>query len=165
MAAIFGVLIVGLAVMGASYAQWTEELTISGTVATGELAAEFSAISCSDNEVDMDVATCEVALEVDGESGTTKIAIITLDNAYPCYMCDVDLTISNTGTIPLHIASVDIVKPDELDVELTGEPVCKIVDAGDTLTFDLHIHVNDQADENSAYSFSATVNIDQFNNA
>jgi len=41
MAAVFGVLIIGLAVMAASYALWTETLSVTASVGTGILDAEF----------------------------------------------------------------------------------------------------------------------------
>jgi len=167
MAAIFGVLIIGLAVMAASYAQWTEKLDISGSVATGELDAGFSACSCTDNEVgtgyDAGVVSCELKDE-DGD-GDNELAEISITNAYPGYEANCTLTIMNTGSIPLRVASVNIDNPNpsELDVSISNDPTNTTLDVGETVTFNVVALVTENAEELSGYSFNVTVDIVQFN--
>ena len=43
---LFIILVIALALMGVGYALWSETLTISGTVNTGEVDVEFLNISC-----------------------------------------------------------------------------------------------------------------------
>ncbi len=170
MAAIFGVLIIGLAVMAASYAQWKETLTVSGGVATGELDAGFSECSCSDSDGDSvyegeGYVFC--ALIDNDNDGDNETAEITITNAYPCYTATCTLTIMNTGSIPLHVAGVNIVADPELDVSIPEDqdPTCTILDVGETVTFDVVAHVTENAAENGQYSFTVTVDIEQFNYA
>ena len=169
MVAIFGVLIIGLAVAGASYAMWTETLSVSGTVAAGELDAGFLECECSDSDGDgvyegEGHVLCELT-DTDGD-GDNETAVITIVNGYPCYTATCDLTIMNTGTIPLHVAGVNIVNADpELDVSISDDPTCTILDVGETATFDVEVHVNDNAAELGDYGFSVTVDIEQFNYA
>ena len=163
MAAIFGVLIIGLAVMAASYAQWTETLNVSGGVATGELNAGFSACSCSDNEgtgYDAGMVSCDL-------KDNNKTAEISITNAYPGYEAICTLTIMNTGSIPLHVAGVNIEADPGLDVSIPEDqdPTCTTLDVGETVTFDVVAHVTEYAGELSGYSFNVTVDIEQFNYA
>jgi len=164
MAAIFGVLIIGLAVMGASYAMWTETLSVSGTVGTGELDAEFTQALSSDNEVEYDVGENMCVLSDSDSDGDYDVATITLMNGYPSFECYTNLTIHNCGSIPLHIADVVINAPEELNVTIDDpSPVCTILEPCETVWLNLTTHVNDLAEENATYEFSATVEIEQFN--
>lgn len=166
MAALFATVLIALAVVGFSYAYWTETLTIEGSIAMGELDAEFSAATCEDNEVEPpEVGTCSVVLSDSDQDGDNDTATITIGNAYPSYVCDVNLTIHNCGTIPLKVVGVVITNPnpDKVEVTLTNDPAGKTLAPSETLTFDLHIHITEGAEEKSNYSFSAVVNIAQFN--
>jgi predicted ribosomally synthesized peptide with SipW-like signal peptide len=166
MVALFAGILIALAVIGFTYAYWTETIKIEGSVATGELDAEFSAATCKDNETPPpDVGTCTVTLSDSDNDGDNDTATITISNAYPSYVCDVTLTIHNCGTIPLKVVSVTITNPNpnELEVTLTNDPAGKTLAPSETLTFDLHIHVKDGAAEKASYSFSAVVDIAQFN--
>ena len=168
MAAIFGVLIIGLAVMAASYAQWTETLNVSGGVATGKLDAGFSACSRSDSDGDGAYAGeglvfCELK---DGDNdGDNESAEITISNAYPGYEANCTLTIKNTGSIPLHVKAVNVgnPNPEALSVSIVNDPSCTTLDVGETVTFDVVAHVTEAAGELSDYSFTVTVDIEQFN--
>ena len=161
MTAIFAALIVGMIVAGASYAYWTQSLGISGTVATGELDAALSNESVTDNDpVDMDVGTCEIELSDDLYSAT-----ITIANGYPSYQCTADLNIDNTGTIPIRIASVTVTGVNEtaLEVLISDNPTSTILETGETVVFDVVTHVTEGADENSVYTFTVAIEVEQFN--
>jgi len=164
-AGLFAVVLIALAVLGFTYAYWTETIKIEGSVATGELDAEFSAATCKDNEGNIDVGTCTVTLIDTDNDKDNDTATITITNAYASYACDVNLTIRNCGTIPLKVVGVTITNnhPDYLEVTLTNDPAGKTLAPSETLTFDLHIHVKDGAAEKATYSFSAVVDIAQFN--
>lgn len=164
MAALFATVLIALAVVGFTYAYWTETLTIEGSVATGELDVEYTTATCKDIE-DIDTGTCDVVLSDGDGDGDMDTATITIGNAYPSYVCDVDLTIHNCGTIPLKVVGVVITNthPDELEVTLTEDPAGKVLNPSDTLMFDLHIHIEVGAAEKSTYTFSAVVNVIQWN--
>ena len=117
MVAIFGVLIIGLAVAGASYAQWTETLTVEGYVETGELAVGFEDCETNDDGpccgdpagsidpwYDKNVASTNCYLETQigehEEAPIYKKMVITIENAYPDYVSEVNCTVANGGTIP-----------------------------------------------------------------
>ena len=166
--------IITLLALSLSYAQFSETLRIGGpgtpgnTVSTGELDAGFSACSCSDSDGD-GIHDGEVACELidnDGD-GDSELAVITIANAYPCYEATCNLTIEDTGSIPLHIKSVNIDNPDpdELDVSIENDPNCTILDVGRTVTLNVTAHVTENAGEEEYYNFTVTVDIQQFNYA
>ncbi|MEM2536220.1 MAG: hypothetical protein QW435_04400, partial [Candidatus Hadarchaeales archaeon] len=95
--AMFGALIVALAMTGVAFAHWTDTLYINGTVNTGKLDVSIENVICWDNEnvgKDYSGITCGV------EGDTLKI---TVTNAYPCigYYCE--FKVKNEGTIPVHL--------------------------------------------------------------
>jgi len=183
MAAIFGVLIIGLAVMAASYAYWTETLSVSGSVATGELDAQFTA-AFTDDDGTVNNATLD-----DGDDGrdpsslgpnptryaydvATSVASITgphaaeitVANSYPDYYTTAWFDINNTGTIPVNISGVNLVNvPTELDVTKVVDPTGTILEPGETAQLGIGVHVTSGAGENATYTFSVTVDVEQFN--
>jgi len=155
--------------IGIGYAvYWSEALTVNGSVVTGELDAGFSECSCTDSDDGLGytgegLVSCE--LKDDDNDGDNELAVITINNAYPGYEATCTLTIMNTGTIPLHVKSVNINNPnsDELNVDITNDPTCTTLDVGETATLGLKVTVTDSAAENGQYSFTVTVDIEQFN--
>lgn len=114
-------LVLSLGLMGAGLAYWNETLTISGTVATGDLDVEFTDVSSNDPSGSndpgqtMDVAECIVTTDgPDGDGSSdpndTGLDGITIDinNAYPCYSPVVSFTVKNCGSIPVKIAAITI---------------------------------------------------------
>ena len=186
MAAIFGVLIIGLAVMAASYAYWTETLSVSGSVSTGNLDAQFAAAFTDDdgtvNNADKDYgdtgndpAECGPSSEEDPiarydydvaassasiSEDDPRTASITVSDSYPDYYTTAWFEIQNTGTIPVKI-SVETDAPDELEVSTDLEKTT--LKPGETTQLSVCVHVTDAAEEGASYSFSVTVDIAQFN--
>ncbi len=102
-------LVLSLGITGIGYAAWTDELTIDGTVEIGYVAVVLSPGDCSRPEI-----TCSVP--------APHTLVVTLTNAppagYDCYF-----TITNTGTIPVKIQSIDIDPagiPDGVEVFVLG---------------------------------------------
>jgi predicted ribosomally synthesized peptide with SipW-like signal peptide len=165
MVALFASVLIALAVVGFTYAWWTETLTISGTITTGELNVAFSgtpSTSCSD------YMTCTVSLEDGGEpdlSGHTDMSkmIVTVDNAYPCGWCNITFTISNVGTIPAKYTGMTGDVPAQLSVTLEGINVGDTIAVGGSKTCTLKIHVEESAVESATYTFTLTLNFGQFN--
>ena len=190
MAAIFGVLIIGLAVMAASYAYWTETLSVSGSVGTGNLDAQFAAAFTDDdgtvNNADKDYgdtgndpAECGPSSEEDPiarydydvaassasiSEDDPHTATITVSNSYPSYYTTAWFEIQNTGTIPAKIKSVNFANVStELDVSKVVDPTGTTLEPGETAQLGVCVHVKPDAAEGATYTFSVTVDIEQFN--
>lgn len=161
---LFMVLVGMLAAIGTGYALWSKTLNIQGSVQTGEVDADFDAATTNDPVgtidpgYDKDVASCEV-------SGVgTQTLTVTILNGYPSYTCAVDFLVTNTGTVPVKVQSFDITGvPPELDVTLTDLPVGTQIDPGIEAHGDVHIHVNQTAAELANYTFSAEIELVQWN--
>jgi len=183
MAAIFGVLIIGLAVMAASYAYWTETLSVSGSVTTGELDAQFTnAFTDDDGGVNntakdagddgKDPKECgpnpaRYGYDVAASSANITdphTAMITVSNSYPSYYTTAWFDIQNTGTIPVKIKSVNLEGvPTELNVTKVADPTGTILEPGETAQLGICVHVKPDAGEGATYTFSVTVDVEQFN--
>lgn len=145
--------VLALALMGVAYALWSETLEIDGTVHTGEVNVAFQNASDNDNGIDpnydKDVADCEVALGANGDSMT-----ITITNGYPSYTCTVTYEFFNDGTIPVILNTVTEESDPELTITQTGPSEGFQLDAGEHVTATIAIHVEQEAEELSDYSFS-----------
>ncbi|RLI26051.1 hypothetical protein DRO58_05855 [Candidatus Bathyarchaeota archaeon] len=118
-------LVFALMLTGFAYAHWSETLTITGTVDTGELDWEFcTPITCLDIEGTNDYgADCEwnnwqgnkdvggpTELELkdtDGD-GDDDTLIVTLVNVYPGYFESITFHVHNNGEVPLEFIKVVI---------------------------------------------------------
>jgi predicted ribosomally synthesized peptide with SipW-like signal peptide len=164
-AGLFAVVLIALAVLGFSYAWWTETLTISGTITTGELDVAFTGTpskSCSD------YMTCDVNLVDGGEPdlpGHTDMSkmTVTVENAYPCGWCNITFTITNVGSIPAKFTGMTGDVPSQLSVTLEGINVGDTIAVGRSKTCTLKIHVEEGAGESTSYTFTLTLNFGQFN--
>ena len=87
-------LLLSLCITGIGYAAWTGEVTIDGTAEMGDIEVVLSPGACPDPEI-----TCSVP--------APHTLVVTLTNAPPgTYTCP--FTITNKGTIPVKIQSIDI---------------------------------------------------------
>jgi len=123
-------LVLAMGSLGVGYAMWSDTLTITGNVNTGELVVEFSSQYDNDdgqqndpmeagswsgfdtrepewvgNRYEKNVASTTSTF-VDG--GTTAQILIT--GGYPCYWGSVAWDITNTGTIPVKLFSVKLIE-------------------------------------------------------
>ncbi len=181
---IFVVIIVILGMTGVAYAHWSETLHVSGTVKTGELDAKWSAGPSWDTEPpEKDASSIECYL--DPEDGTGHTLIVEIKNAYPSIDYYQLIDLHNTGTIPLHVWSVDIDDgempdgatieildvddvdvPDEFQDHVTSEldiKPCEQIHPGETAYGVIHIHLPQSAGQGTEYSFSATLITVQWN--
>jgi len=138
---VFLALALALTLTGAAFAAWTDDLTISGTVTTGDLGWEFTAYSiddtthgtatpdnhCNDgfdgwtfwpDPDGKDVAWGEGQL-VDGPDGDGDMSQLnlTFHNVYPCYFNSVSVYAANNGSIPMIVEKVVI-----NGIEIFAEP-------------------------------------------
>jgi predicted ribosomally synthesized peptide with SipW-like signal peptide len=114
----FLVLVIALAVLGVGYALWSETLTISGTVQTGEVDVEFftqsfeecvdvnGVLTCPEPPEKADAANCEVAWSntaTDPNDNGANLLEVTVTGMYPSYHCKVSFDVKSTGNVPVHV--------------------------------------------------------------
>lgn len=159
---ILAVLLVSLLLAGFGIARWYETLTISGTVNTGTVDAELSVGDCWDSEPDeKDLSSIECTLTADN-----KTLLVTINNAYPCidYYCDFD--IHNTGSIPIKVWEMVINRgnlPTSATVEITGPELPYQLEPGNMAYWTLHVHLDNDAEEDMDYTFSVSIDAGQWN--
>jgi len=153
MTALFATLLIALAVLGFSYAWWTETLTIEGSVATGKLEVKFD-----------DSLTTICSEHMSCSTTVTDTAItVNVTNGYPCGWCNVTFTINNTGTIPAKVTAINIPEVTGLSISIEGLAAGDIIDVDGSVSPILQIHVTEDAAEDSNYKFTVTINFGQFN--
>jgi predicted ribosomally synthesized peptide with SipW-like signal peptide len=164
MAALFASVLIALAVVGFTYAWWTETLTISGTITTGELDVEFTGAytsSCSE------YMSCSVNFEDGGETDPTPGDLskmeVTVSNGYPCGWCNVTFTIHNCGTIPAKVTAINIPTVAGLEISVEGISVGTQINPSQNVSPTLKIHVAESASMNSQYTFTVTIVFGQWN--
>ena len=144
---------IGLASLSVGYALWSKTLTITGTVNTGNVDAEWSLHNpwYWDEQLGYDTddgGTLGVTppCTEGSDPGCKNVSDIkcvitgdtlnvTITNAYPSidYYCNIDVT--STGTVPIHLENVTLTKPtagvdpDHFDFEIVDDP-----DQGDNTT-------------------------------
>ncbi len=94
------VLVIAVMLMGASYAYWTQDLTATATLSTGELLVEITDATVEDQD-DYADATVEVPT-----AGNGMEVVLTADDLYPGASFEYDVTVTNNGTMA--------VKPDNI---------------------------------------------------
>ncbi|HDN73584.1 MAG TPA: hypothetical protein ENG16_00995 [Archaeoglobus sp.] len=176
--------------IGIGYAYWVETLTVSASVGTGNLDAQFTnAFTDDDGTVDdatldygddgKDPAECGPSSESDPidryeyDVATSSASIseedphtatITVATSYPGYYTTAWLVIKNTGSIPAKISDVSVENvPSALSVSIVDNPEGETIEPGETTLLGICVQVTDAADEGTSYSFSVTVIVDQFN--
>jgi hypothetical protein len=134
--------LISLAIMGFTYAHWSENLWLSGYVEMGDMCAEFVDVDNKDlgldwncdngiNEywqIDKDIGSTTVYIVEDGECPNT-IKVI-MDNVYPCYYENIEMHIHNCGTIPWKIVRVNFTTPYE-QKSITGPQYLTLDMSGD----------------------------------
>lgn len=95
-------LVLALGGLGVGFAMWSETLTITGTVDTGDLDADFQSGSVTFVQ-DKEVATGSATVN---EADDKQLDVLIID-AYPCLSGDIEFTIVNVGDIPAHVTKVE----------------------------------------------------------
>ena len=123
--AIATITLIVLAIVGFTYAHWSETLWLNGTVNTGELDWEFIVASCLDVGVDYhcndgfvgippywpdpegkNIGWQELTLQDSDSDGDNDTLLINLHNVYPSYFTEIRFYVHNCGTIPLKVDKV-----------------------------------------------------------
>lgn len=172
-------LIVLLAGVGVAYGLWSETLTISGTVNTGEVDVGLSGplvyewVEVNDKpqlepkEKDPYAECFAVASDTDPSDGMETITV-TVTGAYPSYHCMVKFDVSNLGTVPVHISKVTPMGEVPAWIKATScYPEWKQIHRGESAWASLLIHFtnNDGVLENKPYTFKFKVDALQWNEA
>lgn len=165
---LFLVLMVGMAAVGASYALWSKTITLTGTVATGDVNIKWSPFIDDDDGNDpgylKDVADCQVTT-------TNDLVTVTITNGYPSYTCTINGDITSTGSIPVE-AYITINNPNPGAIEVipsTGfipqKPNGWIgqLHKDESIKGDFKIHVLQAAEQKATYTFDVKAEGLQFN--
>lgn len=151
-------LLLALGALGITYARWSDTLTIGGTVETGQFRSGFTTCSTNDppdtidpgKDKDVGCCTCELAQP---ENGGWERVVVTIANAYPCYECQVYVTIENHGTVPAKIAAVNVTSPPEVTISDIGRLIDVVLDPGESAQGTLSVHVEQSAAQRTTYTF------------
>lgn len=118
-------LVLALGALGIGYAAWTDQITINGTVSTGELSWCIEDFSITPKDAGPDwtsnytcdpatISTIRPAPELKDVGSTTAVKTdcntltLTVNNGYPGYYNHIDFWAINDGNIPLKIWKVVI---------------------------------------------------------
>jgi hypothetical protein len=187
--ALFMGLILVLGAIGIVNGLWSKNLVINGTVETGDLNADWDAITLSDTGLDpctaatnptgcvglvsKNVGACEYVSGIG-----TQIAVVAITNGYPSYECTITGAVSNTGTIPFDIIGANLIinNGNELGLNQLGEacttpadPQVDPVPVTDPLTpfeegdVSCTVHVLQTAEQGWTYYFAIEVCVAQWN--
>lgn len=164
------VLVLALGTLGVGYALWFEELYIDGTVYTGDVDVEWSLEGMGSDET-KEVSIIDAYIE-------ENTLYVTIDNAYPCVTYWVLFDIHSIGSIPVHFTDFELDLADmPAGATVTIAPASgggKYPEGTTPITqAQLHeceewwglleLHLDNTAEENSTYTFSATVMAHQYN--
>jgi len=152
-------LVLALGAVGVGHALWSETLYIEGTVETGELALEWSQGDPYDDETpekDVSSAECEIV-------GDT--IYIYIYNAYPCITYHIPIDIHNVGTIPAHLCGLVITGGNLPPGATVTFPnwYCIQLHPRDSALGEITVHLDNDAEENETYWFSAVLTGVQWN--
>ena len=177
--------------MSVAYALWSKTLNIEGTVDTGRVHARWSQAVSTDppgaldlkdemgNRYEKDVGMLECAINPDDP----EVLDITIHNGYPSYMggCEAEYTV--LGSVPVVVESISFapgqgltncsvdqsqntgtltVLCDQLTVKWT-DGLCVQLHPGDEHAGSLKVHVEQEAEMSSEYTFDLGVLLVQFN--
>lgn len=173
-----GVLVVTLLVMLASIgvvsSLWSKNLTVDGTVETGDLRVDWtSAVGFDDICTDFNPLfdDCGVPKDVgkfvcEVDEGDAQILHFEASNTYPSYEADCEYHFTNTGSIPWIVRGAEIIPGPRLTncVDGPGAPLTIVlacrqltigyfdnvgvqVDPGNQVTGSIKIHVEQEAEQ------------------
>lgn len=160
------VLVLCLALMGAAFAQWTEDITINGTVETAVFDLQFTAASTNDDNEPADPGKALDVAKTEADVITVGKSIdVDVTNAYPGYTATVSYTITNNSTIPVRItptltdASGGTISSD-LTVTPSVLPASLAAGASHTGTIDISVNSDVTADDQN-YSIKYNIKSEQ----
>jgi hypothetical protein len=171
--------LLALASLGVGYGLWSKTLYVNGTIGTGNVDAIWTAVGCFDLEELKDVGNTTGWIDPEDP----QILHFLIENGYPCYTGDCEVEFTYVGTIPVHVEAIRFLPGPELtncvvdQSPTTGSFVatcdqltvtwanglCAQLHEGDFLGSSLRVHVEQEAEQCSMYTFSVEVQLNQFN--
>lgn len=156
----FGILIMifmmALSALGIGYAWWTEQLTASGSVQTGNIDVKMDNLKVIERD-DLNVGTCTATLAQD-----QKVITVSIANAYPRYVCNIAFTLSNHGSVPAKITNINL---PVFNGEFTVIPTLKetMLLGSEPVEGNFRIEIRREADQLANYTFDLSFDIVQAN--
>ena len=171
MTAVFGVLLIALMVAGVSYALWDKYIYINGTVYTGTLDAIFEGpytwtATYNGGEPVPEAKLTGITVDVGTAADDPETLNVTINGLYPCITIHIYYNIKNSGTTPWIVNDVSVSPAAGFPGTVTLTPARLVgtqVDAGDSIPADLEVHLTNEAQQTSTYSFSVTIHVVQWN--
>jgi hypothetical protein len=153
------VLVLALGVLGVGYARWAENLYIDGTVTTGDIGAEWSIDGdpWDDEAKEISYGTIEII-------GDTLY--IDIYEAYPCVTYHFPIDIHCTGSVPIHLGAIQIDSgnlPPNTRLEVIPPTMGVQLHYCDSWVGELIVHLDNDAVEDTTYSFTASLEYAQYN--
>jgi len=181
---IFIILVIALALVGVGYAFWSETLTISGTVQTGEVDVQFSTydpVECVDTQAGLcqpepsekaDAANCtvtQIGSTDPNDNGVSKL-VVTATGMYPSWHCKVSFDVTSTGNVPVHVelpkpvGDIPVWVATDLATCYTNNVQLEQTESTGKCTLDIHFTNAQAPEENSIpYTFGWTILAKQWN--
>jgi hypothetical protein len=175
-AALFSALMITVVLAGVAYAHWTDSLIIEGEVNTGDIDVGLSACVWVHEENWKPygkVATAYVEVLDLAEPGPVKHVKVTVENAYPSLEVIVIFDLKNYGSVPVALVEYNRYPGQDWDVaiEQLGEGwYTDYYDGatpwqldpydwccGNTWYWWWHLHVTNDALQDTTYTFEADV--------
>ncbi len=174
-------IVIALSILGFTYAQWNDTITISATMQFGQWSNSLNMgfvqpLTCSDNENTKNVGECDCHYadrKIDSETGMDayNTTIIIINNGYPGYEVYCNFTLKNIGTLTPHINKMVISDPTNALtwdntlsalVDADGKPilnigiipedlVCNELSSGETLEAEINVSITQNAKQCHTY--------------
>lgn len=175
----FVALMLALSMLGVGVAHWSDSIQIEGTVNMGSLTVGWADENCGENlePCSKPVASISCWLEdneKDEHTGKTisKTLVFVVENAYPEYVCWVEASIKNAGTIPVDLKGVvpENMPPENVmnlwyeNADNPGQMIdCPTqIDPCENIRLKGWIHIKENAPECHTYKFKLTLQFDQW---
>jgi len=162
-------LVLALGALGVGYASWTDQITINGSVSTGEVClcieevgalATFTSDPCDTGIKDANglYSSCDGGIPVfsnlqpDEPKDVACTDVIWVDcdtlevvvtNGYPYYAAAVDLSVCNCGTVPVKLWKVTISDDSGNSADFYDDPAEICLDIDDDGEYDMIIDWGD----------------------
>lgn len=98
---IAGALVAGMMLTGAGYAYWTDQVTVTNTVSTGELNVKFNGATLTTTDADSYLVLPQPVV-------TNKSISTSATNLYPGSSFNFTATLENDGTIPAVLDAISV---------------------------------------------------------
>ncbi|MFH1382484.1 MAG: hypothetical protein ABIH70_06265 [Chloroflexota bacterium] len=150
-------MVLALGLLGVGYARWQDELFLQGEVGTGNIGLAWSQgiPSAPDDVKGVSQYYCAIV-------GDTLY--IYISNAYPCVTYIFPIDVHGTGSVPVHIGPWTNVTSNLPGGTLTLPDWCSNqVHEGGQVDGEVTVHLDNTAEQNATYTFSATLTYAQYN--